>query len=349
MSVPAKPVTILDVAKRAGVSAGTVSRVLNRANVPLDTRRRVSTAVSELGYVPNHAARSLKRRTTEQIALVIPDVGNPVYVQMAKSVQRVAAERGYRLSLISTENGVVDERQLLRGLHERQLDGMVLVSLRPGPSLLRQIREAAPRVCLIGSFPDDLPVDAVRVDSAHGVRQGVAHLLAGGRRRIAMVHGTRGTVPAETRARGYRDALLEAGVPFRPELSVDGDFTMGSGYRAVDALEGARPDAVFPDAVFCANDMMALGVMRRLRELGRDVPGDVAVVGMDDIDMAGMSAPTLTSVSLRAEERGRLATEMLLERLAHGGPLAPRVVHVLPALVVRESSTAHVVLAGGPS
>ncbi len=337
----AKPVTIVDVAKRAGVSVGTVSRVLNGANAPTDTRRRVDTAVRDLGYVPNHAARSLKRRATEQIALVIPDVANPIYVQMATSAQRTAAERGYQLSLISTHNGAADERDVMRGLHRRQLDGMILVSLRPGPALLQQIREAGDRLCLIGSFPDDLPVDAVRVDSGAGVELAVAHLVEQGRSRLAMVNGTPGTVPAERRGAGFRDALLSRGLPLPADRIVAGDFTMASGYRAMDELFGRTPAL---DGVFCANDAMAIGVLRRLRELGRDVPGDIAVVGMDDIDMAAMTAPTLTSVSLLTEERGRLAAELLLDRLAHDGPLPPRTVHVRPALVVRESSTHPVVL-----
>lgn len=337
----AKPVTIVDVAKRAGVSAGTVSRVLNGANAPSETRRRVDAAVRDLGYVPNHAARSLKRQATEQIALAIPDVANPIYVQMATSIQRVAAERGYQLSLISTHNGATDERTVLRGLHRRQLDGMVLVSLRPGTALLEQIRDAADRLCLIGSFPDDLAVDAVRVDSAAGVDLAVAHLVDQGRRRIAMVNGTPGTVPAERRAAGFHDAFLARGLEVPFDRIVEGDFTTASGYRCVDDLLARAPDV---DAVFCANDAMAIGVLRRLRELGRDVPSDVAVVGMDDIDMAAMTAPTLTTVSLRAEERGRLAAELLLDRLGTGAAIAPRIVHVRPSLVVRESSTHHVVL-----
>lgn len=337
----ARPATIRDVAQHAGVSAGTVSRVLNGATAPEETRRRVAAAVRALGYVPNHAARSLKRQATEQIALVIPDVANPVYVQMATSVQRVAAERGYQLSLVSTHNGATDERTILRGLHRRQLDGMVLVSLRPGPVLLEQIRDAAERLCLIGSFPDDLAVDAVRVDSAAGVDMAVAHLVEGGRRRIAMVNGTPDTVPAERRAAGFLDAFLTRGLEVPSDRMVAGDFTTPSGYRAVDELLTRVPDV---DAIFCANDAMAIGVLRRLRELGRDVPDDVAVVGMDDIDMAAMTAPTLTSVSLRAEERGRLAAELLLERLGATEPVAHRVVHVRPALVVRESSTRHTVL-----
>lgn len=336
-----KSVTIVDVAKRAGVSAGTVSRVLNGANVPLPTRRRVDAAVRDLGYVPNHAARSLKRKATEQVALVVPDLGNPVYTQMANSVQRTVAERGYQLSLLSTHNGAYDERNVMQGLHRRQLDGMILVSLRPGPALLQQIREAGDRLCLIGSFPDDLPVDAVRVESSVGVELAVGHLLEQGRQRLAMVNGTPGTVPAERRRAGFRDALLARGLPFAAERIVAGDFTMASGYRAVDELLERAPDL---DGIFCANDTMAIGVLRRLRELGREVPGEVAVVGMDDIDMAAMTAPTLTSVSLLSEERGRLAAELLLERLTHDGPLPPRTVHVRPALMVRESSTHPVVL-----
>jgi len=339
----ARPVTILDVAKRAGVSAGTVSRVLNGANAPSDTRRRVDAAVRELGYVPNHAARSLKRQATEQIALAIPDVANPIYVQMATSVQRVAAEHGYQLSLISTHNGATDERTVLRGLHRRQLDGMVLVSLRPGAALLEQIRDAAERLCLIGSFPDDLPVDAVRVDSGGGVELAVAHLLDQGRRRIAMINGTPGTVPAERRGARFLDAFLERGLEVPRDRVVNGDFTTASGYRAVDDVLARDPHV---DAIFCANDAMAIGALRRLRELARDVPNDVAVVGMDDIDMAAMTAPTLTSVSLRAEERGRLAAELLLERLGATEALAPRVVNVRPTLVVRESSTRHTILEG---
>ncbi len=339
-----KAVTIIDVARRAGVSPGTVSRVINGANAPDDTRQRVVAAVSDLGYVPNHAARSLKRRATEQVALVVPDVANPVYVQMAAGVQRAVTERGYQLLLMSRQAGSAAEPDLMRGLHRRQLDGMILVSLRPGPALLQQIREAAGRLCLIGSFPDDLPVDAVRVDSAVGVEMAVAHLTEQGRRRLAMVNGEPGTVPAERRAAGFRQALAQRGMTVTAQSIVAGDFTMASGYRAVDDLLARDGDI---DGIFCANDAMAIGVLRRLNELGREVPGEVAVMGMDDIAMAGMTTPTLSSVSLRAEERGRLAAEMLLERLSRSEPRPPRVITVRPELIVRESSTRHVVMGGG--
>lgn len=342
--VQRKAVTIVDVARRAGVSPGTVSRVLNGANAPDDTRERVVAAVSNLGYVPNHAARSLKRRATEQVALVVPDVANPVYVQMAAGVQRAVTERGYQLLLMSRGADAAAEPELMRGLHRRQLDGMILVSLSPGPTLLQQIREAAGRLCLIGSFPDELPVDAVRVDSAVGVEMAVAHLIEQGRRRLAMINGQPGTVPAEHRATGFTRALTLRGMPVTAKSIVAGDFSMAGGYRAVDELLARDPDF---DGIFCANDAMAIGVLRRLNELGREVPGEVGVVGMDDIDVARMTTPTLSSVSLRAEERGRLAAEMLLERLSHGEDRPPRVVTVRPELMVRESTTGHVVMGGG--
>jgi LacI family transcriptional regulator len=241
-------------------------------------------------------------------------------------------------------NGATDERLVLRGLHQRQRDGMILVSLRPGAALLQQLREAGERLCLIGSFPADIPADAVRVDSAVGVALALAHLIDQGRSRIAMINGTEGTTPATTRALGFRAALIEHGLPVHERRIVTGDLSTTSGYWATSALLARGPDI---DAIFGANDAMAIGVLRRLRELGRDVPGDIAVVGMDDISMGAMTTPTLTSVSLRAEERGAMAARLLLERRASAQPLPPRTVHVQPTLVVRESSTRHVI-AGAP-
>lgn len=341
MSSTKKSPTIVDVARHAGVSPGTVSRVLNDVGGPPETRRRVRDAVATLGYVPNHAARSLKRQATEQIALVVPDIANPVYVQMAKTIQRVAAERGYHLSLVSTENSPLDERRGLESLERRHVDGLILVSLRPSATLVERVQRSADRICIIGGFPEGVPADIVRVDSGRGVVLGVHHLLEQGRARVAMLNGTSGTVPGDRRAEGYRRALAEAAVPLDEALVAEGDFGMESGYRAVDRLLATAPDL---DALFCANDAMALGALRRFRELGRDVPGAIAVVGMDDIAMARMSTPTLTSVSLLAAERGRIAAEFLLERLEREGALEPRRATVIPRLVVRESSTAHTIL-----
>lgn len=334
-----KRATIVDVAKLAGVSIGTVSRIVNSDAGPPATRERVLAAIAELDYVPNHVARSLKRRTTEQIALVVPDLANPVYVAMAKSIQREAKERGYRLSLASTDDTPGEEDFALDGLEERRVDGVIICSLKPTTRLVQRMERAYDRVCVVGHVPDTAQVDNVRVDSAKGAAAGVQHLLDSGRRTTAFINGPAGTVPADARANGYQRALEDNGLPIEADLQVSGDFSMAGGYRAVDVLLSKRRDI---DALFCANDVIALGALRRLRELGIDVPDQIALVGMDDIELGKISTPTLSTVSLLADERGRLAAEMLLDRLQGARAEAPRTVTVAARLIVRESSTDYI-------
>lgn len=333
-------ITITEVAELAGVSIGTVSRVLNNGSCKPETRQRVREAMDSLNYVPNHVARSLKRQTTEQIALVIPDIANPVYVAMAKSVQQTAKDRGFRLSLISTDGNSSEEEHALKSLEQRHVDGLIICSLRPTAKLVRQVEKANSRICVIGQLPEDTQVDNIRVDSASGVAMAVQHLVDQGRQIIGFINGTARTVPAESRQRGFKRSLTENHLPVDPDLTIHADFTMVGGHAAVDVLLGNRPDI---DAIFCANDAMAFGVLRRLRELGKRVPQDVALVGMDDIELGKVSTPTLTTVSLLAGERGRIAAELLLERLS-GKQKAeePRKIMVMPRLIVRESSTDYI-------
>lgn len=341
MSQRSKKVTIVDVARLAGVSIGTVSRVLNNVGSTPETRRRVQKAVETLDYVPNHAAQSLKRQSTRQIAIVIPDIANPVYVAMAKAVQETAKAKGYSLSLISTDGNSSEEEHALENLQRRHVDGLIICSLRPTAKLVRELEAARSRVCMVGSLPEGSEVDNVRVDSATGAVQAVQHLIDQGKYTIAFINGTAGTVPAEARRKGYERALFENQRPVDPSLSISSDFTMAGGYTAAKTLLERNPDI---DAVFCANDVMALGALRCLREQGRRVPEDVALVGMDDIDLARVTTPTLTTVTLMASERGRLAAELLFGRLeSEDADGETRSVKVMPRLVVRESSTSYVI------
>ena len=335
-----KRATIVDVAKLAGVSIGTVSRVLNSSSGPDATRRKVLEAVDELDYVANHVARSLKRRATEQLAFVVPDIGNPVYVAMATAVQQEAKERGYRLTLISSDVAPGNEDVALESLEQRRVDGVIMCSLTPTAALVERLTGLRDRVCVVGRLPEGVPVDNVRVDSEGGAQLAVQHLLDGGRRAVGFINGTAGTVPAEARATGYRRALEENGHDVDEALVASGSFTMAGGYHAVDPLLEANPDL---DAIFCANDVIALGALRRLQERGLGVPDRVALAGVDDIELGRISTPTLTTVSLRSEERGRLAAEMLLDRIEDEASDEPRRVTVTPRLVVRESSTDYVV------
>lgn len=334
-----KRATIIDVARRAGVSIGTVSRVVNTQAGPEATRRKVLRAVAELNYVPNHVARSLKRRTTEQIALVVPDIANPVYVAMAKAIQQEAKDRGYRLSLMSTDDAPGEEDFALDSLEQRRVDGLIICSLKPTRKLVKRLEGVRERICVVGRVPVEAQVDNVRVDSTAGAQAAVQHLLDAGRRTIGFINGAPETVPAETRSTGYRRALEENGLQVDEELVVSGEFSMAGGYRAIDRLLAGRRDL---DAIFCANDVIALGALRRLRELGTSVPAQIALVGMDDIELGKISTPTLSTVSLLAEERGRLAAEMLLERLLGAAPEEPRKITFTPRLIVRESTTDYI-------
>jgi LacI family transcriptional regulator len=328
--------TITEVARLAGVSVGTASLALNGSSrVAEATVLRVREAAVALAYVPDHAASSLRRRSTESIALVVPDVANPVYVAMAKAVQQVAKERGYHLSLVSTDNVVEEETHAVQGLARRQVDGLILCSLRVTESLVQALEGAGAPVCVIGRLPGGAAVDNVRVDSETGASLAVRHLAGGGHQTIAFVKGTAGTAPSAPRLAGYRRALQEIGLESDPSLEAAGDFTLEGGRAAALELLERRPDL---DAVFCSNDLMAIGVMKVLHERRKRVPEEVAVIGMDDIPECTYCTPTLSSVSLSVGQRGRLAAEMLLDRLSGLADLPAQVVTVAPYVVAREST-----------
>jgi len=332
------PPTIVSIAERAGVSIASVSRVLNGLGARPETEDRVRRAASELGYVPNAVARSLKDGHTRQLTFAVPDIGNPVYVAMVREIQAVAKAAGYRLLLHSTDADVADELGVVRSLADRTSDGLVLVPIRITPAHVEALTAAPGPVVVIGSLPDGVPVDGVQADSVTGAELAVRHLVESGRRRIALVNGPVDTVPGGNRGRGYRAALAACGIPYDPELVTATDFGVGAGARATARLLAARPDL---DAVFCANDQLAIGAVQALHAAGRRIPRDTAVAGMDDSDLAVAAWPPLTSVDLGAGERGRRAARMLLERLAPGSgePLPARRTTAAPRLVVRGSTS----------
>ncbi|GLX01575.1 LacI family DNA-binding transcriptional regulator [Microtetraspora sp. NBRC 16547] len=341
--------TINTIARRAGVSIASVSRVLNGLPTREETVRRVLSAAEELGYVPNSVARSLKNRRTNQVAFAMADIGNPVYLAMVREIQPVLRAAGYRLLLHSTDADVADELDVLRGLGERYVDGLIMSPLRVTDEHLRALAAARAPVVVIGSVPEGTGVDNVRADSRTGVRLALDHLHGLGRRRIAFVNGPTDTVPGAARAAAYREALAALGLPYDEDLVEVGDFYRADGAAAVQALLDRAADV---DAIMCANDLIALGALDVLRRAGRRVPEDVAVVGMDDTYLAAVAWPALTSVSLGSARRGRAAAELLLDRLENG-QREPRVVTVEPRLAVRASTVgvraAETVESGGSS
>ena len=326
--------TIHTVADAAGVSIASVSRVLNGLTTNEETIQRVRAAVDEVGYVPNSAAKSLKTSQTGQIAFAMENIGNAAYLAMVQAIQPVLRQAGYRLLLHSTNADTSDEIDVIRSLGQRYVDGLIMCPLRVTRRHLTELKRAQSPVVVIGRLPKSCPVDNVHVDSRPGVARAVEHLAEQGRTRIALVDGPLDTVPGKSRYAGYQDGLAEVGMTEDAARVAFTDFTVEGGAKAAaEMLKAKRP----PDAFFAANDLMALGVLQAVREAGLDVPGDVAVVGMDDTELATSAWPPLSSVSLGARERGRLAAELLLERLADPGR-TPHRISVEPELVVRASS-----------
>lgn len=334
MTLDSRP-TVVGVATHAGVSVASVSRVLNGLPSSSAMVARVQASAAELGYRPNAMARSLKVQRTDQLAFAMSDVGNPVYVAMMRAVEKVTRADGYRLMVSSISSDPGEVVALLRSLRHGYADGLVLSPLRLTPALLAELHHTAVPTVVIGTVPTSVPVDNVRANSAGAVRLALSHLHGIGRRRVAFVNGPVDTVPGSARARAFERQARVLGLSDDPRLRVEAeDFTLAAGRAAA----GRLLDAVEPDAVLGGNDLLAIATMHVLRERGFLVPDQVAVVGMDDTELATVTSPTLTSVSLGSAQRGRLAAELLLQRLRDPDRPVQRVT-VQPRLHPRASTS----------
>nr|WP_204342001.1 LacI family DNA-binding transcriptional regulator [Micromonospora terminaliae] len=325
--------TVHTVAARAGVSIASASRVLNGVGGSPETVRKVREAAAEVGYVPNAIARSLQSQRTGLVALAVEDIGNPVYVEMMRAIESVVAASGRQLLVHATGGRIDNETALLRRLAHRYVDGMIVSPIRVTDDHLAALVDNPVPVVVVGQLPADAPVDNVRTDSRTGVGLAVDHLVAAGRRRIGFLNGPLDTVPGAARDAGFRAALDRHGIALDERLVEIGDFRYAAGRAAAERLL-ARAE---PDALVCANDLIAVGALHALLAAGRRVPDEVALVGMDDTELAQMTFPQLSSVSLGSAERGRRAAELLLQRIADAS-LPPRREQVAPSLAVRASS-----------
>ncbi|WAZ21953.1 LacI family transcriptional regulator [Streptomyces cinnabarinus] len=318
--------TLEEVAARAGVGRGTVSRVINGSPRVSDaTRAAVEAAVAELGYVPNTAARALAANRTDAIALVVPEpetrfFAEPYFSDMLKGVGAELSDTEMQLLLIFAGSDR-ERRRLAQYLAAHRVDGVLLVSVHaddPLPDLLAQLEIPA-----VISGPRSAAETLTSVDSDNygGARQAVEHLLSRGRSEIAHITGRLDVYGAQRRVDGYREALRDAGQAVDDQLIEPGDFTEEGGRRAMSALLERRPGL---DAVFAGSDVMAAGARQVLREAGRRIPDDVALVGYDDSAIARHMDPPLTSVRQPIEEMGRRMIDLLLEEIADRRPAVSR-------------------------
>ncbi|MFE5710759.1 LacI family DNA-binding transcriptional regulator [Streptomyces sp. NPDC056501] len=333
--------TLEEVAARAGVGRGTVSRVINGSpKVSEQAKAAVEQAVAELGYVPNRAARALAGSRTDAVALVIPETearlfAEPYFLDIIRGVsaELADADKQLLLTLIRSEQ---ERQRFEQYLAAQRVDGVLLVSVHGDDPLPDQVRALGLPAVLNGRRREDERVAFVDSDNTGAGRTAVAHLAARGRRGIATITGPLDMYVARCRLDGYREGLADAGLAPDEELVANGDFTEEGGRRAMRELLDRRPAL---DAVFAASDVMAAGARAVLRAAGRRVPEDVALVGVDDSAVARHMDPPLTSVRQPIEEMGRTMARLLLQEIAAPSEQDEQPRRMLPTeLVVRASS-----------
>jgi len=332
--------TQADVARLAGVSQATVSYVLNKSavSVPEETRQRIHMAMEELGYVPNSSARSLRTRKTHTIAAVIPDIANPFFPVFTRSIQDVADQYGYDLIVYNTDHLEGRERKFLDSLRQGRVDGAIVVPYHVHAKDLAPLLHMDLSVVVLGKMPthvDDMPLDSLYVNNADAAAAAVTHLVQRGHTRVGMLAALPDNQPGYGRLKGYRRALSAAGLPFDEAIVRHGLFTQEDGYQCMRELLQAQPR---PSAVFAANDLMAMGALKAIREAGLTVPQDIALVGFDNIPAGDLISPRLTTITQFQDRLGRRAAEMLFERLNGTAPEIGRTQTMPFELIVREST-----------
>jgi LacI family transcriptional regulator len=328
--------TLEDIGRLAGVSRSTVSRVINdQASVSPDVRERVQEVIRRTGYTPNVAARSLVSGRSGVIGLVIPSrvhalFEDPYFSRLIQGISAASNQAGTTLSLFLFQNEEEEAELYPRVVTSRFLDGLILTATRMADPLLARLPTGGFPIVMVGR-PDVEDLSYVDVDNYGGARQAATHLCNLGYRRIGLLGAPVTTTAGVDRLNGFVEGLAACGVALNPSLRVDGDFSEGSGYEAMQELIPRRPEAVF-----VASDTMAMGALRALREQGTRIPQDMALMGFDGLPASEHSVPALTTIRQPVTETGVRAVRML-KNLVSGVATAP-VVEVLPVeLVVRES------------
>ena len=328
--------TVTDVARRAGVSIGTVSHVVRgTARVSPELRKRVTDAIHELGYYPSRIAEPVRVKQSCMLGMVLPDITNPFFPEIMRGAEDRTFERGYLLVTANTDERVEREKQILSVLRSRRVDGILLAASAGGRgSHIRSLIEARiPVVCLDRSAAG-VRTDAVLLDNVTGARECVAHLLRAGLRKIAILTGPLDILSARERLQGYEDAFACEGEGVARRLVYEGDYRKESGLKLGRKLAGAKK---LPDAVFACNGVMALGVLESLEEAGIRCPGDIVLATVDDLPGESLAHRRVTTVLQPSYEIGSRAANLLMDRVEGKLTGAPVVVRVAPRLVLAEA------------
>jgi LacI family transcriptional regulator len=326
--------TLADVARTAGVSTMTVSRAINnKPGLSDELRQKILKIAGEIGFQPNQVARGLVTRQTFTVGLVVPDITIPFYAYIARGVEDICYEYGYHVFLVNTADDLERERTALNLLQQRDIDGAILCSSRVSPDELAAVLQRIPAAILINrDLKDPLPnVVTINVNDQRGAQIAVQHLIEQGRTRIAYLGGPANSVSNQRRLEGYRQALKNAGQGFDP-VAVESAWGTSGVKAALQQLLERCPGL---DAIFAYSDLVAVDAMQELLTMGKAVPGDVAMIGADDVPLASMVRPRLSTLRVNLPHIGRLAMRTLLEMIE--GEAAAGSYQIEPELILRES------------
>jgi LacI family transcriptional regulator len=327
--------TVLDVAKRAGVAPITVSRVINNSGyISQATRERVEAAVKELGYVPNTLARGLRSKQTKTLALVVTDITNPYFTLMARGVEDAAGASDYTVVYCNTDESEAKEDKYANILAQRQVDGVLLVPACGNVKTIKFLLSNDINVVALDRRISGVKIDSVRSDSEDGAYRLIKLLIGLGHKRIAMITGPKDVSTSVDRVAGYQRALIESGLRDNEQV-YHGAFIQQSGY---EFTKQAMTQSPRPTAIFGANNFIAIGIIKALRDLRVNVSGEVSVVAFDDFPESMLVAPFLTFAEQPAYEMGRIATELLLKRIS-GELTGGHQKLILPTQIIERGST----------
>lgn len=321
------------VARRAHVSTATVSRTINRLpTVSPKLAKRVWEAIRELNYLPNTQARALVSGRSRILGLIVSEITNPFFPELIQGFEDFAVENGYEILIGSTNYEPERMQRCIRRMMERNADGVAVMTFGIEQPLLDQLADRNVPLVFVDVAPDRPGISILKVDYRHGIRQAVQHLAALGHRRIAFITGPLRLHSAQSRLTAFSKSLGECGIPVEGKLVIEGDHTMEGGMAAAEKL---RNQPALPTAIMCSNDMLAIGVLHRLSYSGVRVPDEVSIIGFDDIHMASMMIPPLTSIRMSRADLASAAVSALRGHL-EGTPM--REYRIDTQLVVREST-----------
>ncbi|MDR1580624.1 MAG: LacI family transcriptional regulator [Synergistaceae bacterium] len=331
-------VTIKDIAKKCKVSITTVSRTINGVTegVGEETRNRVLKAIKDTGYRPNSIARSMITKKTYTVALVIPDICNPFWAELARGVGDACASGGYHLFLCNTDGSSKEEREQVQFLRESRVDGIIFTTQNEeedNADIKQFIREKYPVVLVERYIKDFKPPLLVTINNRGGIKKLVDYLICRGHKKIAYIGGPKLAANAAMRLEGYREGLAANGIQYKAPLVSAGDYKLGSGYEATVGFLRSQKDNF--TAIIAANDLMAIGACGAISDAGLSVPRDISVAGFDNLPLSAMIRPHITSMGVSIHQLGKMAAELLLERLS--GVMEERHIFMECALSERNS------------